>query len=220
MFGKQPKNDDATQETKKTFFKSWKGKFFLVISGVVILAAIVGDSPEEKAKKAGFESVAQMESAQDLGILSGAEYQVYLTKKAEEKRLAEEKAAEEKRLAEEKAAEEKRLAEAEEKRKQEKMLKANLENAEWLVDDYNASIKGTFYCQKSVEKLAKFDFEWTDGWLDTKFPSYLTKTQRPGVVVLVGDKIKFQNGFGAWQKVKYYCAYDVINDKALDAWVR
>lgn len=219
MFKRKQENTtekDSDKKEKKSFFRSWKGRIFIGLVGIFVLAAIVGESPEEKASKAGFESVKQMDKAKELGFSTGSDYQAYLAKKAEEKRLAEE----EKRLAE---AEEKRKKEAEkaaEEQRLKKLLQENLENAQWLVDDYNASAKGTYGCQKRVEKLAKFDFEWTDGWLGSKFPSYLTKTQSPGVVVLVGDKVKFQNGFGAWAPVKYYCAYDVINDNVLDVWTR
>lgn len=212
MFKKKKENTSegvSDQTVKKSFLKSWKGKIFIGFMSIFVLAAIFGESPEEKASKAGFESVKKMEKAKELGFSTGADYQAHLAKIAEEKRLAE---AEKKRQKEaEKAAEEQRLK---------KLLQENLENAQWLVDDYNASAKGTYGCQKQVERLAKFDFEWTDGWLDTKFPSYLTKTRGPGVVVLVGDKVKFQNGFGAWARVKYYCSYDVINDKVLDVWTR
>ena len=207
MVGKNEKQDtNQGQESgeKKSFIKSWKGKSLLGIVGVIILANILADSPEDKAKKAGFDSVTQMETASELGFTTGDEYEAHLAKKAEEKRLAE--------------AEEKRKKD-EEKKKKAELLQANLENAQWLVDEYGASMKGSSECRKKVEKLAKFDFEWTDGFLGSKFPSYLTKTQSPGVVVLAGDRVKFQNGFGAWQNVEYYCAYDVVNNNALDAWI-
>ena len=35
-------------------------------------------------------------------------------------------------------------------------------------------------------------------------------------VTYVGDKIKFQNGFGAWQFATYACDYDPIADDVLN----
>ena len=44
-------------------------------------------------------------------------------------------------------------------------------------------------------------------------------TKAPYVLTVAGDKIKFQNGFGAWRKQKYRCDYDVKQGKALQAYV-
>jgi hypothetical protein len=49
--------------------------------------------------------------------------------------------------------------------------------------------------------------------LDTKFSSYLVKTKAPGILTVAGSKIKFQNGFGAMQFMKYQCDYDVKKKK-------
>lgn len=78
------------------------------------------------------------------------------------------------------------------------------------------SAKGTSACRPHVERLAKFSFEWTDGWLDTKFPWFRWKNLEKGHITLVGDSIKFQNAFGAWQFHTYHCDYDPLNDQVLD----
>lgn len=111
---------------------------------------------------------------------------------------------------------EKEKAQAEERAKAAK-LEENKFNPEWLSDEHG--IAAGFACQPIVEKLAKHTYRWTDGWLDTKFPSYLTSNKgEPYVLTVLGDKIEFQNGFGAWSKVKYYCKYNVKTKKVLDAW--
>ena len=92
-------------------------------------------------------------------------------------------------------------------------LEENLENAEYLSDKFQIAAGGR--CRDAVEKQAKYDFEWMDSMLDTKFPSYLTKTKARGVLTVGGDKLKFQNGFGAWQYMKYLCDYDIKNKKVL-----
>jgi hypothetical protein len=64
--------------------------------------------------------------------------------------------------------------------------------------------------------LAKYGHKWVDGFLDSRFPYYERSVKEDGVLTIVGDKIKFQNIFGAWIPYKYYCDYDVINDIVLD----
>lgn len=67
------------------------------------------------------------------------------------------------------------------------------------------SVSAAVLCRPYVERLAKNNFEWTDGWLDQKFSRYRWKNQQTGEVTYVGDKIKFQNGFGAWILHVYQC---------------
>ena len=122
--------------------------------------------------------------------------------KAEDAEKAKLKAIEDKKKAEEAAA--KAKAEAEE-------LENNLENAEYL-----RKIVGTISeisCKNAIEKQAKYDFEWTDRLY--KFPSYLVETKAPGILTLVGDKIKMQNAMGAMRFMKYHCDYDVRDKEVL-----
>ncbi|WEJ36260.1 hypothetical protein [Sinorhizobium prairiense] len=63
-------------------------------------------------------------------------------------------------------------------------------------------------CQEPVQRLAKNNFEWTDGWTEPKLPRALWLDQSEKTVTYVGDKIKFQNGFGAWIIHTYECDYD------------
>jgi hypothetical protein len=92
--------------------------------------------------------------------------------------------------------------------------KANLLNSDYLSENYG--VEANFECQPEVEKLAKFNYEWFDRWHESKFSSYVTKVYTPGVLIIVGDKIKFQNGFGSWQIMEYRCEYDTQNKKVLD----
>jgi hypothetical protein len=74
----------------------------------------------------------------------------------------------------------------------------------------------TVRCRPWVERLAKNDFEWTDGRLEPKFSHYQWKDQKAGVVTYVGDKIKYQNGFGAWVHHIYECDLDARGEQVLD----
>jgi len=119
-------------------------------------------------------------------------------------------AAEAKRKQDEQA-ERERIAAAEAERKKDADCKTDLQC--W---GDKHSIKASFACRPYVERLAKYQFEWTDGWLDTKFSHFRWKNKAKGQVTYVGDKIKFQNGFGAWQFATYTCDYDPVADVVLN----
>ena len=54
------------------------------------------------------------------------------------------------------------------------------------------------YCSDYIERLAKYDFEWTDGFLGKKFTHTKWKNQSKRIMSFIGDQVKFQNGYGAW----------------------
>ncbi len=97
---------------------------------------------------------------------------------------------------------------AKEKKKEKKGFEKNKYNAKWLMDKYEISAGTT--CSREIPKLAKYDHKWTDGMFETKFAYYKKDVSSPGVLTVLGDKIKFQNGFGAWKKMEYWCDYDTI----------
>lgn len=70
------------------------------------------------------------------------------------------------------------------------------------------SVSAAVRCTDPVERLAKNNFEWTDGILEPKFSHYRWKNQATGEVTYIGDKIKYQNGFGAWIYHTYECDLD------------
>jgi hypothetical protein len=72
------------------------------------------------------------------------------------------------------------------------------------------------YCADAVPRLAKNNFEWTDGILEPKFSQFRWKNAKSGVVTYVGDKIRFQNGFGAWALHVYECDFDPTSSRVLD----
>ncbi len=78
------------------------------------------------------------------------------------------------------------------------------------------SIAASVRCDSYVEKLAKYSFEWTDGMLEPKFSHFRWKNKDQAIVTYIGDKIKFQNGFGAWQNSIYECDYDTATESVLD----
>ncbi|GAB5387036.1 MAG: hypothetical protein Alpg2KO_00040 [Alphaproteobacteria bacterium] len=70
-------------------------------------------------------------------------------------------------------------------------------------------------CKKSVEAHAKYQMEWQDGMLSPAFSPYKFGDE-PGTLIFIGDKARFQNGFGAWQMVEaYICVVDIETRQAL-----
>ena len=79
------------------------------------------------------------------------------------------------------------------------------------------SSRATRPCQLAIEKLALYDYEWTDGWLGFKFDSFAWKDREARVLAYHGSEIKFQNAFGAWRRASYWCDYDPNTQTVLDA---
>ena len=79
------------------------------------------------------------------------------------------------------------------------------------------SLRATRPCQLAIENLALYDYEWTDGLLGTKFDRFSWKDRKTGTLAYRGSEIKFQNGFGAWQRLSYWCDYDPNTQTVLDA---
>jgi len=75
-------------------------------------------------------------------------------------------------------------------------------------------------CTGPVERLAKNNFEWTDRWFEPKFTQYRWKDKKRGIVTHIGDKIKYQNGFGAWVYHIYECDFDAATNTVLDVRAR
>lgn len=64
-------------------------------------------------------------------------------------------------------------------------------------------------CADAVERLAKWQYEWTNSFLgERKFLDPVWTDANHKTFVLAGHAIKMQNGFGAWRKVAYLCVFD------------
>lgn len=72
----------------------------------------------------------------------------------------------------------------------------------------------TFACQPLVEAAAQYSYEWTDGFLGSKFGRWRWEDRAAGTLAYTGNSVKFQNGFGAWQNMTYWCEYDPATDSA------
>ncbi len=79
----------------------------------------------------------------------------------------------------------------------------------------NRHVSKGVYCEDHIERLAQYSHQWTDGFLEPKFSRFRWKDQSAGTLTLIGDKIQFQNGLGAWQNHTYQCDIDPETDTVL-----
>jgi len=71
------------------------------------------------------------------------------------------------------------------------------------------------YCREPIERLAKYDYEWTDGWITPKFSQFRWKSASKKVITMQGDELKLQNGLGIMMNYIYYCDIDVQTEKIM-----
>ena len=170
----------------------------------VLAAGVTSDNSEIKmAQEAGFKTVKDWKTANSVNATTPEEYQTYLQNITKEKELK---------------AQEKAKLEAEEAEKRQKEKEAEelacKDDLQCMGDKF--LVAAAVLCKGHVEALGQYDFEWTDGMLEPKFSHFRWKNKNKGIVTFIGDKIKFQNGFGAWQIHTYECDFDTENNTPLE----
>ena len=83
----------------------------------------------------------------------------------------------------------------------------NCWNKKWRVDAWT-------YCAAEVERYPKYDYKWTNGWLEPRFSKYGWRDKSKGILTYWGDKVQFQNGFGAWVRMQYSCDFNPHTKRA------
>lgn len=71
------------------------------------------------------------------------------------------------------------------------------------------------YCKDQIAKISEYDHKWTDGWNEAKFSRWTWGDQGKGVVTYIGDKIQFQNEYGAFRIHTYRCDFDPASKRVL-----
>jgi hypothetical protein len=165
----------------------------------------------EAEEKAARDAAAAAE-AEKQAELKRAETEKFEAAMAEMKRLAEERRAREDEAQTERE-EAARLAE--EERENKKKAADCLLSVECIWDDQRIEI--AVECRAALESLAKWDHEWIDNWMEPPFAPAGWASKENGTIRVWGNKLKLQNGFGAWKQVAYFCAYDPKTKKAVDA---
>jgi hypothetical protein len=174
-----------------------------------------------RAKDKGFDGIYEQYKANSLGLYNKTDWNSYLV--AEEKRRADLAAAEETRRRQEMA----QQAEAEERRKKQEAAQKVADAARALAEAATCAKDlhclgekyfpdATVACTPLVERIAKNNFEWIDKWYETKFSHYRWKDRPVAVITYLGDKIKYQNGFGAWTLSIYECDFDTKTKTVVD----
>ena len=75
-------------------------------------------------------------------------------------------------------------------------------------------VDATVTCEVLIERMAKYDYEWTNGFLERKLQRWRWEDRAVGTIAYTGNRVKFQNGFGAWQHMTYWCFYDPGSETA------
>jgi hypothetical protein len=74
-------------------------------------------------------------------------------------------------------------------------------------EEFDRKIEAMVACQPAIERLAKYDYRWTDSFFNLR-----SKFDRGKIgedeVLLGGDDIEFQTGFGTWMRQWHICVYD------------
>ncbi|UOD29427.1 zinc ribbon domain-containing protein [Massilia violaceinigra] len=76
------------------------------------------------------------------------------------------------------------------------------------------------YCRSHVERLATHAVRWTDKMLEPKFSRFRWRNPVAGEITYIGDKIEFQNGFGAYTPIIYECDLAADEKTVLDVRVQ
>lgn len=87
----------------------------------------------------------------------------------------------------------------------------DLTNAKVLDEKYgiDAEVRCASGADDYLRSVTKYDFRWDDiGFLGFKFDRYVKSVVSPGVLTSTSNKVKIQNGFGAYQRAKLLCDYD------------
>lgn len=63
-------------------------------------------------------------------------------------------------------------------------------------------------CKEPIEKQALHSIRWDDDWSHPMFARLAWHDQAAGVITFMGDRVEFQNGFGAFTRFTYACDYD------------
>lgn len=186
--------------------------FGAIIGATVFFGLVFGEGQREKnAKAKGFASYAEMQRAEEA---------------AKEKAAVEARAKAEAEMAVKAKEEAKARAEAEVKAKMEAEAKAKIEAEAAAKAEEEAKAKAVacreeaecWYtkieyaakslCKEGVERQAKYDYEWTDTWKAPAFTRVGWANKKKGTFNIAGDEVKYQNGFGAWMRMKYICTID------------
>ncbi|SMF77531.1 hypothetical protein SAMN06265365_13850 [Tistlia consotensis] len=185
----------------------------LLVCGAAFLVSLVAgsiamtQSASWKAQQAAMDAEAAAKKAREEAAAAAAAEKARQEQQAAE--AADREAEARRKAAAEKAYQERLAAEAanraaEAKRKEAEAARCRQDLQCW--GDKHA-LAASFACDDPVERLALNSFKWTNGWLEPKFSHFRWQDKEHGVITYAGDKIQYQNGFGAMINHVYECDY-------------
>lgn len=85
---------------------------------------------------------------------------------------------------------------------------------EMLMNSFQGVSEIRNICTKSVKAVAKWDYQFQSA---VHFTSYYDSRSdlKEGIVRLIDDDVKFQNGFGAWKTMRVTCHYNIKSKFAM-----
>ena len=178
--------------SRKTGVSLPPGAFIALGMVVTIVGAIVSDRAAQGAFKAqGFATVEDYRQAKGMN-LNAEQYAAHLAQQAEIERQAQ---------AEQHARD----------------MECKKSLACWAKKHEAAAIGA---CRTSIERFAKYDYDWTSGALSPMFSKFKWADAQKGTVVFIGDQIKLQNGLGVFMPHRYACQYDPRTERVADVAVQ
>lgn len=80
-------------------------------------------------------------------------------------------------------------------------------------------IEAEVACTTAVEAKATYEVKWTTGVFHPMFSRVMWSKFPPGddSVIYIGDEVEMQNQFGAFERMTYFCPYNVETQKVMAA---
>ena len=71
------------------------------------------------------------------------------------------------------------------------------------------------YCDDQIQSRAQYEYKWENSWYENIFSHYKWKNKNNGILTYIGNKVKFQNGFGAFKTMHYECDFNPYTKEVL-----
>ncbi|OXS14895.1 hypothetical protein CGX12_11790 [Zobellella denitrificans] len=101
----------------------------------------------------------------------------------------------------------------EQKKKPSTTEQCSLNDSQCLFTQHN--LKATIDCKPLIQRLAKYDYKWSDGMLTPTF-SHFRHDAAANTMTYIGDQIRMVNGLGNEIRHTYECVYDMGAQKIVD----
>lgn len=167
-----------------------RAKYVQAVSIAAIIAGVIGINTQigRETTAAGFASPDDRRAAAAEGVEDGATWYALLDarKREEEERVAAAKAAERAAC-----------------------------RADFTCWGRDRRVDAEIRCKREIERQARYAHEWNTSWTEPMFSRFRWRDEKAGVMTYYGDRLRFQNGFGAWANMSYSCDYDTERDVAV-----